>query len=172
MIPGALAARSPSVGSVTARQSSCGKLVSEAAPSLDPARVAVPAGQCTVSPGQVEPPADVSLSATVRNRNDMAVVATVEWTWQGQSLGTAEVGIRGGGQATTDTTATISSTGDGQVTAEVIEVRKASAGFQPVTDGGIEFALPFAGCGGCKRRSRTLTQRHQRDRARLDPQRG
>lgn len=156
----------------TARQADCGDLVSavEEEPAFDPAAVTVPQGQCGVSPGEITPPQEVTLTATVRNRNAASASATVEWSWQGGVLATVDVIVSSNGTARAETTVTIEAEGRGPVTAQVVSATEL-AGRAPATvaEGGISLSAPFAGCTGCKRRSRALTERYWRARDRLDP---
>lgn len=173
----------------------CGALVSEAEeeaqPEFDPAAVSVPQGNCGVSPQQVTPPEEVSLTATVRNPNAVSAGATVEWRWQGRRLATAEVTVGSTGRETAQTTATIEREGRDQVRASVIDVRQLT-GRQPATttdqrvragtprvndgehrsvpDGGVVDPRAPAGarvalarvCGGCAERSRKLSRTNGR----------
>lgn len=95
--------------------------------AFDPAAVVVPSGQCTVSPRQIEPPADVSLSATVDNPTEASVEATVEWRWLGQPLATATVTVAGGRSAIAEATATVDRQGQEPVTARVVDAVQAAA---------------------------------------------
>jgi hypothetical protein len=102
-------------------------------PVFDPGQVFVPTNDCGVSPQEIAPPADVSLSATVRNRNDVPAAATVEWTWEGQVIAQAGVNVSAGSFELTEATATIEREGRGQVRGEVVRASESAEGLRPMS---------------------------------------
>lgn len=170
----------------------CGELISESEPEpvFDPDLVSVPQGECNVTPLEVEPPAEISLSATVRNPNEKSARATVEWTWLETRLATDEVVIGSNSRETIETQATIERQGRDLVRAEVINVLQLT-GRQPTSsmdervragarsvDNGIHRTVAYTGvdaratlarvCGGCAERSRKLTATNRRLRSAFD----
>jgi hypothetical protein len=106
--------------------------VGEPEPEFDPGQVFVPSNDCGVSPQEVTPPADISLSATVRNRNEVPAAATVEWTWEGRVIAQAGVNVSANSQALAQANATIEREGRGQVRAEVTNASESIEGLHPI----------------------------------------
>lgn len=96
---------------------SCGQLFVTG--GFDEDKVFVPADECTISPQQVTPPQEVSLSATVVNDNLFSAIAEVWWIWQGHRIASIEVAVYAESQTTAQATATIEREGRDQVRSRV-----------------------------------------------------
>lgn len=91
----------------------------EPEPTFSASDVFVPSGDCGVSPTNIEPGDTVSLGATVRNENSQPAAATVEWTWEGQTIAQAGANVPAGSERTAERTVTVSRSGSDPVRAEV-----------------------------------------------------
>jgi len=96
---------------------SCGQV--SVTGGFDAADVYVLGDECTVSPQEVVPPQDVSLSATVINDNLFPAIAEVWWTWQGLRIAFVQVEVEAESRTTAQSSATIDREGRDQVRARV-----------------------------------------------------